>query len=158
MGQDRAHLLAMQQRQQRDADGRDQQGHREQLLAGQQLERGRRAGQRPGRRRMHAAAHEDLVSEDERDRREQSHRHVGMAQRLRDERGAEPVDEARHEAPDRPVDEAPCRQESQPGGERDAGGDEDVVGDHRAEERGDGPQQKAGKIIEVFHIRFTPCG
>ncbi len=130
----------MHQREQRDTQGGNQQRHREQFLAGQELENCREPGQRSGGNRVQAPAHHDLVAEDQSDRREDSHQHVRVAEGLRHQGGAEPIDQPGQEAGQVPIDEAAGGQKSAEGRERDAAGDEQVVGGHRTEERRDRPQ------------------
>src|SRR6266849_1288918 len=135
----------MQEGQHGDADGGDQKRHREELFPGQELQRGSDAGNRAGHHWIHAPAHEDLVAEQQRDRREQGHHDVGMAERLRDQRGAEAVEEAGREACQLAVDESACGQESKPGRKGEAGGDQEVVGHDRTESGGDRPEQQRRK-------------
>ena len=145
MRQRGSHLTSMDQRQEHDGDQRDQQSCREQLLARQQLQGGGRAGESAGDRGIPAATHEDLVAEKESNGWKQGYDHVRVAQRLGDQRRAEPVNQACGEAQQWLIDASPGGQESKPRRERDAAGDQEVVGDDGTEGRGDRPEHKSRK-------------
>src|SRR4029077_21044750 len=96
---------------------------------------------RPAAPRPHAPTHEDLVTEQEGDRREKSHHDVWVAQRLGEQPRAESVQQPRQEAREVSVDKAAGGQESTPGRKRDAAGDQQVVGDKRTGEGRDRPEE-----------------
>src|SRR5260370_18717629 len=68
-----------------------------------------------------------------------------MAERLRYQSGAEPIEEGGREGCQLAVDESPRGEESKPRGKSEAGGDQDVVGDDRTESGGDRREEQGRK-------------